>query len=45
MVRVKTRFEPNLENHSKYREIYRIFRKLYEHLRNDFDEMAGLAGA
>jgi xylulokinase len=44
MVRVKTRFEPNMENHSKYRDIYRMFRKLYEHLRNDFDEMAGLAG-
>jgi xylulokinase len=44
MVRVKTRFEPNLENHSKYRDIYRIFRKLYEHLRNDFDEMAALTG-
>ena len=42
-VRVKTRFEPNLENHSKYQEIYRIFRKLYEHLRSDFDDMAGLA--
>jgi len=44
MVRVKTRFEPNLENHSKYQDIYRIFRKLYEHLRNDFDEMAALTG-
>jgi xylulokinase len=44
MVRVKTRFEPNLENHAKYRDIYRIFRKLYEHLRNDFDEMAAITG-
>jgi xylulokinase len=45
MVRMKTRFEPDMENHAKYQDIYRIFRKLYEHLRNDFDEMAGLAGA
>jgi xylulokinase len=44
IVRVKTRFEPNLENHSRYQVIYRIFRKLYEHLRNDFDDMAAIAG-
>ena len=42
MVKVKTRFEPNMENHSRYQDIYRIFRKLYEDLRNDFDVMAGL---
>ena len=43
LVRLERRFEPNLENHLKYQEIYRIFRKLYEHLRTDFDEMAALA--
>jgi xylulokinase len=42
MVRVTTRFEPNMENHSRYQNIYRVYRKLYEHLRNDFDEMAAL---
>ncbi len=43
MVKLKTRFEPNLENHLKYQGLYRVFRNLYEHLRTDFDEMAGLA--
>ena len=43
MVRMKTRFEPDMENHAKYQDIYRIFRKLYEDLRNDFDELAALA--
>lgn len=42
LVRLKTQFEPNLENHRKYQDIYRIFRRLYEHLRSDFDEMAAL---
>jgi xylulokinase len=42
MVKVKTRFEPNMENHSRYQDIYGIFRRLYEDLRNDFDVMAGL---
>jgi len=42
MVKVKSRFEPNAENHAKYLEVYRVFRRLYEHLRDDFDEVAGL---
>jgi xylulokinase len=42
MVKMRTRFEPNMENHSRYQETYRIFRRLYEHLRNDFDELAAL---
>jgi xylulokinase len=43
MVKLETRFEPNLENHLKYQAVYRVFRNLYEHLRIDFDEMAALA--
>ncbi len=42
IVRLKTRFEPDMENHVKYQDIYRLFRKLYEHLKIDFDEMAAL---
>ena len=45
MVVVKRRFEPDMENHSRYHGVYRIFRKLYEHLRNDFDQMAALQDA
>ena len=43
MVKLETRFEPNLANHLKYQGVYRLFRNLYEHLRTDFDEMAALA--
>ena len=43
MVKLETRFEPNLANHLKYQGVYRLFRNLYEHLRIDFDEMAVLA--
>jgi xylulokinase len=42
MVRLETRYEPNMENHLKYRDIFRVYRNLYEHLRTDFDELAAL---
>lgn len=43
MVRLETRYEPNMENYLRYQDIYRIFRRLYEHLRIDFDELSALA--
>jgi sugar (pentulose or hexulose) kinase len=43
MVRLETRYEPNLENHSRYQDIYRIYRNIYEHLKIDFDELSALA--
>jgi xylulokinase len=43
MVRLETRYEPNIENHLRYKEIYKIYRRLYEHLRSDFDELSALA--
>ena len=43
MVKLETRYEPNPENHLRYQDIYRIFRKLYEHLRVDFDALSALA--
>ncbi len=42
MVKIKTRYEPDLENHSHYESIYRVYRNLYEHLRQDFDDAAQL---
>jgi xylulokinase len=42
MVKLETRYEPNRKNHARYQEIYGIYRKLYEHLRSDFDELANL---
>jgi xylulokinase len=45
MVKPKTRYEPNMENHARYQEIYRIFRNIYEHLRRDFDDAAALTGS
>ncbi len=43
MVKVKMRFEPNLENHAKYQAIYKVYRRLYPDLRTDFDDLAALA--
>lgn len=42
LVKLETRYEPNMENHLRYQDIYGIFRKLYEHLRTDFDELSAL---
>lgn len=41
-VRVTTRFEPNPAAHERYQQIYPLFRRLYEHLREDFDYAATL---
>jgi xylulokinase len=43
MVKLETRYEPNMENHLRYQDIYGVFRRLYEHLRIDFDELSALA--
>lgn len=43
MVKIKTRYEPNPENHSRYQAVYKIYRNLYEHLRKDFDDAAQLS--
>jgi xylulokinase len=42
MVRIKTRYEPDPRNHARYSQIYPIFRSIYEHLRQDFDDAARL---
>jgi xylulokinase len=42
MIRLETRYEPNMENHLRYKDIYRIYRNLYEHLKTDFDELSAL---
>ncbi|HYF92426.1 MAG TPA: FGGY-family carbohydrate kinase [Symbiobacteriaceae bacterium] len=39
-VTVSHRFEPNPEAHDRYREVYRVYRSIYEHLRPDFDRLA-----
>jgi xylulokinase len=39
-VHVKTRYEPNPETHDCYQRIYSLFRRLYDHLREDFDYAA-----
>ena len=35
-------YKPNMENHSKYLEIYRLYRSIYNHLWNDWDERRSL---
>ena len=42
MVRLDRRFEPNPANHERYSQIYRVFRDLYVHLKDDFDCAATL---
>jgi hypothetical protein len=40
MIKIKDRYEPNSDPHDAYGEWFRLFKSLYEHLRNDFDIMA-----
>ena len=44
MVKIRARYEPDPQNHRLYRELYRVFRSIYEHIKDDFDEMAGIDG-
>jgi sugar (pentulose or hexulose) kinase len=37
MVRIKARYEPNPHNREIYEKQYRLYRRVYEHLREDFD--------
>ena len=43
MVRLETRYEPDMENHSRYQGVYRVYRSIYEHLKSDFDDLSALA--
>lgn len=40
MVKVKVRYEPDPINHTRYSEIYTIYRKIYGQLRDVFDQAA-----
>lgn len=40
IIKIKTRYEPNPTNHTRYTEQYALFRSIYEHLRADFDHAA-----
>jgi xylulokinase len=42
MVQVRARYEPSWENHSLYKELYQVFRSIYESLREDFDRAAAI---
>jgi sugar (pentulose or hexulose) kinase len=42
MVRLETCFEPNAARHEQYTEIYAVFRNIYDHLKGDFDVLAGI---
>ena len=42
MIRIRDRYEPDMKNHDAYREIYTIYRSLYEHLQDDFNNLASL---
>lgn len=40
MIKVRTRYEPNPANRTRYTEMYGVFRSIYDHLRDDFDRLA-----
>jgi sugar (pentulose or hexulose) kinase len=42
MVHLEKRFEPNLANHERYMQNYKVFRDIYEHLKSDFDNLANI---
>ena len=42
VVRIRTRYEPNLAAHRRYTDLYGVFRSIYEHLRSDFDQLAAI---
>jgi sugar (pentulose or hexulose) kinase len=45
MTRVRETFEPNLENHKLYNELYhRVYLKMYKRLRPLYDELAEITG-
>ena len=45
MTRVSETFEPNLENHKLYNELYhRVYLKMYKRLRPLYDELAEITG-
>jgi xylulokinase len=42
IVHVRTIYEPNSDNHALYSELYQVYRNLYHHLREDFDQTAAI---
>jgi xylulokinase len=44
-VQIRTVYEPNPDHHALYSELYLVFRNLYNHLREDFDQTAAIFAA
>jgi len=42
MIRFKARYEPNMDNHQVYNDLYAIFRNIYDKLREEFDQLASV---
>ncbi len=42
MIQIKARYEPDLESHHVYTDMYGIFRTIYENLRGEFDRLAAI---
>jgi xylulokinase len=42
MVKLDRRFEPDPAHHERYTRIYRVFRDIYAHLKDDFDRAAAV---
>jgi xylulokinase len=42
LVRITGRYEPDPVRHAAYTELYAIYRRIYEHLKDDFDALAAI---
>ncbi len=42
MVKIKDRYEPDMENHQLYSEMFELYKSLYGNLRNEFDALADI---
>ena len=44
MVKIKDSYEPNIENHKIYKELFEIYKSIYKNLRGEFDSLATVRG-
>lgn len=42
VIKVKTKQNADMDNHSKYQKFYGIYKQLYNSLKNDFQDLAGI---
>jgi xylulokinase len=43
LVKLQKRYEPDPEQNARYTQLFHIYRRIYEHLKDDFDALANVA--